>query len=209
MCSVCGDFAERLEAGNVNDPYGAIAQLVERFHGMEEVRSSILLSSTTKDEQLGPVSDWSLAGFVAGEGSFQVTRKLPPHADGDPRLRFVFAIAVAQRDLPILEALRTRLGHGGIRTDPPRKAHWQPMSRLTISSVRAHRTAVIPFMDAHLPPSAKRRQFTLWCRAMDAYERDHPNRWGKGPATCSVEGCARPVRGRGLCRSHYHDATGH
>ena len=25
---------------------GAIAQLVERFHGMEEVRSSILLSST-------------------------------------------------------------------------------------------------------------------------------------------------------------------
>jgi hypothetical protein len=28
------------------DPIGAIAQLVERFHGMEEVRSSILLSST-------------------------------------------------------------------------------------------------------------------------------------------------------------------
>jgi hypothetical protein len=28
-------------------PFGAIAQLVERFHGMEEVRSSILLSSTS------------------------------------------------------------------------------------------------------------------------------------------------------------------
>src|SRR3546814_17705422 len=27
---------------------GAIAQLVERFHGMEEVRSSILLSSTSR-----------------------------------------------------------------------------------------------------------------------------------------------------------------
>ena len=27
-------------------PRGALAQLVERFHGMEEVRSSILLSST-------------------------------------------------------------------------------------------------------------------------------------------------------------------
>ena len=27
-------------------PHGALAQLVERFHGMEEVRSSILLSST-------------------------------------------------------------------------------------------------------------------------------------------------------------------
>ena len=29
-----------------NRQRGAIAQLVERFHGMEEVRSSILLSST-------------------------------------------------------------------------------------------------------------------------------------------------------------------
>ena len=30
--------------------FGAIAQLVERFHGMEEVRSSILLSSTPKPQ---------------------------------------------------------------------------------------------------------------------------------------------------------------
>lgn len=32
--------------GKIKAPLGAIAQLVERFHGMEEVRSSILLSST-------------------------------------------------------------------------------------------------------------------------------------------------------------------
>ena len=32
-------------AASLFDP-GALAQLVERFHGMEEVRSSILLSST-------------------------------------------------------------------------------------------------------------------------------------------------------------------
>ena len=84
MCLVCDDFAGRWTAGSVNDSYGAIAQLVERFHGMEEVRSSILLSSTTQDRGKGPASGWSLAGLVAGEGSFAVFWRLPSHADGDP-----------------------------------------------------------------------------------------------------------------------------
>jgi len=146
---------------------------------------------------------------VAGEGCFHVTRKLPPHADGDPRLRFLFRIAVASRDEPMLDALRSRLAAGSIRREAPRKAHWQPLSILTISSVRAHRSAVIPFMSTYLPPSAKRRQFERWVEALDAYEAVHPSRWGKGPSTCAVAGCERPVRGRGLCRSHYHDATGY
>src|SRR4051794_37930649 len=67
-CSASGDFAERFAASRVNDPYGAIAQLVERFHGMEEVRSSILLSSTTGSPGEGRVPDGSLAGFGAGAG---------------------------------------------------------------------------------------------------------------------------------------------
>jgi hypothetical protein len=36
-----------------------------------------------------------LAGVVAGEGSFFVTRKLPPFADGSARLRFVFQVKMA------------------------------------------------------------------------------------------------------------------
>ena len=36
----------RAAAGTVVGPFGAVAQLVERFHGMEEVRGSIPLSST-------------------------------------------------------------------------------------------------------------------------------------------------------------------
>ena len=42
------DFADLVAAGTVPTPFGAIAQLVERFHGMEEVRGSIPLSSTPK-----------------------------------------------------------------------------------------------------------------------------------------------------------------
>ena len=42
------DFADLVAAGTVRNSFGAIAQLVERFHGMEEVRGSIPLSSTQK-----------------------------------------------------------------------------------------------------------------------------------------------------------------
>ena len=42
---------------------GAVAQLVERVHGMDEVARSIRVGSTST---LG----YMLGGFVAGEGSF-------------------------------------------------------------------------------------------------------------------------------------------
>ncbi len=209
MCSACGDFADRWAAGKVNDSYGAIAQLVERFHGMEEVWSSILHSSTTQDRDQGPASGWSLAGFVAGEGCFSVTRKLPTYADGDPRLRFVFVVQVARRDRRLLEALQQTLACGSIHEKQPARAGWQPTSVFTVSGIRSHRERVIPFMDRHLLGGHKRHQFELWVRAMDAHELAHPTRWGKGPSTCNIAGCDRAVRGRGLCRSHYYRETGH
>lgn len=209
MCRVCSDFASRWTAGNVIDSYGAIAQLVERFHGMEEAGGSIPPSSTTQESCEGPVTDWSLGGFVAGEGSFGVTRKLPPFTDGSPRSRFVFTIEVAARDRALLERLQLRLGVGSVADLPARRAGWLSTSRLVVNSLRAHRRAVIPFMDAHLLPGHKRRQFELWVHAMDTYELHHPSRWGNGPSTCCVDGCERPVRGRGLCRSHYYRETGH
>lgn len=209
MCSVCDDFAERFEAGRVDDSYGAIAQLVERFHGMEEVKGSIPFSSTQANSPERPVSDWSLAGFVAGEGYFAVTRKLPPFRNGDPRLRFLFGVHVASRDRHLLELLAERLGFGSIQDRPPAHAHWQPSSALTINSLHAHRTSVIPYMDRYLLAGAKRTQFELWRQAMDSYESMHPTRWGQGPSACRVDGCDQPVRGRGLCRSHYYRETGY
>jgi hypothetical protein len=155
----------------------------------------------------GP-SPFTLAGFVAGEGCFSVTRKLPPFADGDPRLRFVFTVQVATRDRPLLEALRRDLGVGSVRDRPRRRSHWEPSSTFTVASLRAHRRAVIPYFDRFLLCGAKRRQFELWVAAMDAHELAHPTRWGNGPSTCRRPGCDRPVRGRGLCRRHYYEETG-
>ena len=57
--------------------------------------------------------------------------------------------------------------------------------------------------------SAKRDQFDRWREEFDTYERAHPTQWGRGPSTCSEPGCHKPVRGRGLCRSHYYRATGY
>ena len=150
-----------------------------------------------------------LAGFVAGEGCFTVSRTGTTFRDGSSRLKFSFQVAVASRDRAMLEALRVVLGCGSIRDAPPAKAHWQPGSAFAVNSHRAHRQFTIPFMDRYLLPCAKRRQFEMWRAALDEYERLHPNRYGRGPSPCSEPGCDEPVRGRGLCRRHYYRATGY
>jgi hypothetical protein len=129
-------------------------------------------------------------------------------SDGSPRLRFIFDLEVADRDRPLLVDLRELLGCGAIR-DRQRDPRWQPSSAYRISSAAQHRAATIPFAERFLPPSAKRDQFLRWRDALLAYERDRPTQWGRGRSTCRVHGCDLPVRGQGLCRSHYHRATGH
>ena len=155
------------------------------------------------------VSPFTLAGYVAGEGSFVITTRRPAFKDGTPRLRFVFQVSVATRDRPILEDLQTLLGHGSITDSVARNVRWQPISQFCVTSRRAHFAATIPWADAHLLPSAKRDQYELWRDALYSYDVVRPTQYGKGPSPCSVEGCERPVRGRGLCRRHYYRATGY
>jgi hypothetical protein len=116
---------------------------------------------------------------------------------------------MAQRDRPLLEALREFLGYGSLYDRSPPNGRWQPTVTFTVNSITAHRFATIPFADQFLLPSAKRTQFELWRRALDSYEKAHPNRYGKGRSSCSEPGCDRPVRGRGLCRTHYYGVTGY
>jgi hypothetical protein len=151
---------------------------------------------------------FTLAGFVAGEGSFCVSRHTPTVA-GLPRVRFVFEVHVASRDRPILEALEEFLGYGSITDTPARKEGWQPESSFRISSLRGHRAATVPFCERFLLPCAKRTQYERWLGQLDAWERERPSKWGKGRSTCSAAGCDGLVRGRGLCRHHYYLATGY
>ncbi len=192
-----------MAAGNLGDSLGPVAQLVERLHGMEEVAGSTPVGSTFRRR------GFVLGGLVSGEGSYYVTRKQPPFKDGTERKRFVFTLCMAERDRALVEELRSFLGFGSIHRPPRAKPHWQPVCTLTIASIRAHVAATIPFSEEYLLPCAKRAQFERWRDELLAWERDRPSRYGKGPSPCSVEGCEKPVRGRGLCRSHYYRATGY
>jgi hypothetical protein len=149
-----------------------------------------------------------LGGVVAAEGSFWSSR-LPPRADGSERKRFAFSVTLASRDRALLEALQNFLSAGSIRDAPAGKAHWQPTSTFAIVGHRDHHRATIPFALTFLAPSAKREQFDRWLNDLVAYEAAHPSRWGQGRSQCSVPGCEGLVRGRGLCRSHYYQATGY
>jgi hypothetical protein len=113
---------------------------------------------------------------------------------------------MADRDRLLLQSLRDRLGFGSI-CDRPARGTWLPSSTFTVSSRKAHLTATIPFMERHLLPCAKRRQFDAWRDELLSYEAEHPRRIGR--STCSVDGCTDLVRGRGLCRKHYYRATGY
>jgi hypothetical protein len=115
---------------------------------------------------------------------------------------------MAARDAVLVESLRDFLGAGSITRRGPRRTGWQPTVTLTVSGRRSHHAATIPFADAYLLPSAKRDQFERWLGELAAYESAHPSRYGKGPSTCRILGCERPIRGRGLCRAHYYRETG-
>jgi hypothetical protein len=152
---------------------------------------------------------FTLGGLAAGEGSFHSTRQRRPLADGSPRLRFRFQVAMASRDRPLLEALQRFLGAGSITDRGPARAHWQPISTFSVNSHRAHLACTIPFADAFLLPCAKRAQFERWREQLLEYNAAHPSNWERGRSLCSVQGCSKPVRGRRLCRSHYYRATGY
>jgi len=152
---------------------------------------------------------FTLAGVVAGEGCFLSTRRLPAFADGSERRRFVFTMSMVREDRPLLEALQQFLGVGSLRDDAARRARWQPTSTFQVGSHRQLHDRVIPFGETFLIATNKRAQFEAWRDEFYAYEASHPSKWGKGLSTCSVDGCGRPVRGRGVCRSHYHQLTGY
>lgn len=121
MCSVCEQIESRMAAGTVIGP-GAVAQLVERHHGMVEVARSSRVSSTQLLPALLAAWDaigFTLGGLVAAEGSFYTTQKLPPFVDGTSRKHFVFQVHMANRDRALIESLRAFLGFGSIHTRRP------------------------------------------------------------------------------------------
>lgn len=154
------------------------------------------------------VVGFTLGGFVAGEGCFSVTRMSRRRANGSPRLRFVFTVEVAARDREILQALRDVIGYGSLYDRDRKKPPWLPTSVFSVNSIKAHLLGTIPFAERYLLACAKRDQFVRWREQLDRYVDRYNIRSGRGRSPCSIDGCDRVVRGRGLCRRHYYRVTG-
>jgi len=152
----------------------------------------------------------TLGGIVAGEGCFCVSSRGDNFVrDGSARLRFIFTVTMASRDRPILEALHQFLGAGRL-TDRETRAGCLPTSVFDIRSEKVHTGVVIPFAERFLPPfTAKYRQFASWRDRFDEYIARRPSQYGRGPSQCAEPDCNKPVRGRGLCRSHYYRVSGY
>src|SRR5262245_43279576 len=118
MCSVCEAAEERRIGAGRLERNGAVAQLVERLRGTQEVGSSSLLSSTLRD--IG----FTLGGLVAAEGCFTSKRR-GTYADGSERRSYLFEMAMATRDRPLLEALQSFFGRGSVYDRAARKVGWQ------------------------------------------------------------------------------------
>ena len=202
MCSTCRAYETGGWADSLTSQLGAVAQLEERVTGSHEVVGSSPISSTHSH-------GFMLGGLVAGEGCFTTSRRLPSFADGQPRLRFKFSVEMASRDRQLLEQLRDFFGRGSIHDTPARPAelaaHEHLPHRLNCRSPRRDH----PFGEAYLLDCAKRRQFEEWKEALRKYEDENIRRSRRVRSRCSMVGCDKPVRGRGLCRQHYYRATGY
>lgn len=129
-----------------------------------------------------------LGGFVAAEGCFTTN---------GPR-RFRFSVGLGATDAPICELFRRVLAIGSVRTYPRRRPHYDDEVQYYAQSTRELVEVVVPFMDAHLPPSHKREQYLDWrARLVDHWEHRARRR-----AECSVEDCTSPAKAYGLCRPH-------
>jgi hypothetical protein len=130
-----------------------------------------------------------LGGFVAAEGCFDTNGR-----------RFRFSVGLGASDAGMCILFRELLGCGTIVRSPRRKPHYDDECSFAIQSLKDHVEVTIPFMDEHLPPSYKRRQYLVWREQL----LDYWERTARRVRPCSVAGCDRPRRAHGLCRQHLY-----
>jgi hypothetical protein len=127
---------------------------------------------------------------VAGEGTFTGTNR-----------KHTFAVTLGEVDAGSCELLRTFFGVGHAYHYSRRQPHYDDEVAFQVCKAADLVNVIIPFMDAHLPPSFKREQYTVWrAKVMSYWDYQMKRR-----RPCTVDGCERPQKGRGVCRIHYYE----
>ncbi len=143
-----------------------------------------------------------LAGFVAAEGCFTGSDGLS--GGRYPSKIFAFSVGLGAADRSSCELLQTFFGTGRLVEWPRRRAHYDDEVTFVVRALPDLVGVVVPFMDEHLPPSHKRRQYKAWrANLLDYWEHR-----ARRPRACTVEGCTKPRRAKGLCRGHYYARYG-
>jgi hypothetical protein len=140
--------------------------------------------------------DW-LGGFVAAEGTFV-------RHERDSQVRHTLAVHLGAQDHRTCRLLAEVLGCGTVHRYGRRKPHYDDEVRFQVRREVDLVEKVVPFLDDHLPPSHKRRQYEVWRASMLAHWDQHARR--RRP--CTVAGCSEPQRAKGCCRSHYYERYG-
>jgi len=96
------------------------------------------------------------------------------------------------------------LGVSSVYRSTRRRPHYDDEVVFVVQSIRLLVEVVVPFMDAHLPASQKRRRYLIWREQLMRYWDEHARR----VRSCSEPGCERFRRAKGLCRSHYFQRHG-
>ena len=132
------------------------------------------VESTTTDLRATDTAAF-FGGFAAAEGCFTRTGR-----------RFRFAIGLAAADSGMCIAFARILDCGTVHRYPRRRPHYDDEVVFVVQSHRDLVDVVVPFMDAHLPPSYKRSQYVAWrAELLDYWEhrsRSRRARRSGGPA---------------------------
>ena len=134
-----------------------------------------------------------LGGFFAGEGYLRA---------GDRG--FDCTVALGARDAGMCELFRDVLEVGRVRRYQRRAAHHDDVVVWVVRSPRELVEVVVPVLDEHLPASYKRQQYLAWRAEL----LDHWQHRARRRRPCTMHGCDRPRRAKGLCRRHYYAAYG-
>ncbi len=143
------------------------------------------------------MSPAQICGFIAAEGHFSQSGT-----------KFKLVIGLAAEDEKSVDAIARSLAVGTRHRYPARRFGTQEQVTWQVQALPELVQVIVPLCDAYLLPCHKRDQYTVWRSALFAHLESRHRTWFHGPRICSVESCDELVRAKGLCRRHYHIATG-
>jgi hypothetical protein len=134
-----------------------------------------------------------VGGFVAAEGTFTRTNR-----------NHTFRVSLGEVDAVSCELLRAFFGVGHVYHYARRREHYDDEVVFQVRRTQDLVNVIIPFMDEHLPASYKRQQYGAWrAEVIDFWDYQMKRR-----RNCTIDGCGRPQKGRGVCRIHYYALYG-